>query len=281
MGRVEGKVALVTGAARGQGRSHAVRLAEEGADIIAIDICEQIESVPYGMGQMADLEETASMIEALDRRVVIQKADVRSEKQMIDTVKTGVAELGRLDIVAANAGIWSRGEFTELPEQTFRDVLEVLLMGPYYTCRAAVPQMLEQGDGGSIVITSSTAGERGLPFQAHYNMGKHGVIGLMRTLANEFAPNFIRANCVLPSSTNTPMISNEAIWKAFSPSIENPKKEDFGELFASMNALPVPWAEPVDISNAVVYLASDEARFVTGVNLPVDSGFLAKWGFMG
>jgi (+)-trans-carveol dehydrogenase len=278
VGRVEGKVAFITGAARGQGRAHAVRLAEEGADIIAVDICEQIDSVPYELATMEELEETAKMIEELDRRVVIQKADVRSEAQMLEAVQAGVGELGRLDIVLANAGIWNRGVFTEMSDQQFRDLIEVMLFGPYYACRAAIPQLVEQDEGGSIVITSSVAGERGFPYQAHYNMAKHGAIGLMRTIANEFGPQSIRANCVLPTSVETKMFDNPAVWGAFMPDVENPKLADFGDLFSSMHALPVPWVDPVDIANAVLWLASDESRYVTGVNLPVDAGFLAKYG---
>jgi SDR family mycofactocin-dependent oxidoreductase len=276
MGRLDGKVAFITGAARGQGRSHAVRMAEEGADIIAVDICEEIESVPYELGTMAELEETAALVEQLDRRIVIRKADVRSVEQLDAAVQAGVAELGRLDIVSANAGIWSAGLFTELSEQTYRDMIDVQMHGCYYTCRATVPHLIEQGEGGSIIITSSTAGLKGFPNQAHYNMAKHAVVGLMRTLANELAPHFIRVNSVHPSSTFTKMIDNPAIWAAFAPGVENPTEADFGHKFTEMNLLPVPWAQPVDISHAVVYLASDEARYVTGVTLPVDSGFMAK-----
>ena len=276
MGRLDGKVAFITGAARGQGRSHAVRMAEEGADIIAVDICEQIASVPYELGTMAELEETAAMVEKLDRRIVIRKADVRSQEDLDAAVKEGVAELGHLDIVCANAGIWSAGTFTELPDETYFDMINTQMHGTYRTCRATVPALLEQGNGGSIIITSSTAGLKGFPFQAHYNMAKHGVVGLMRTLANELAPHMIRANSVHPSSTFTKMIDNPAIWAAFAPGVENPTEKDFGHKFTEMNLLPVPWAEAVDISHAVVYLASDESRYVTGVTLPVDAGFMAK-----
>jgi (+)-trans-carveol dehydrogenase len=276
MGRLEGKVAFITGAARGQGRSHAVRMAQEGADIIGVDICEDIASVPYELGTMEELEETANQVEKLDRRMVIRKADVRRPEELEAAVKAGVAELGHLDIVSANAGIWSAGTFTELPDETYHDMIDTQMHGTYHTCRATVPQLLEQGTGGSIIITSSTAGLKGFPNQAHYNMAKHGVVGLMRTLANELAPHFIRCNSVHPSSTFTKMIDNPAIWAAFAPGVENPTEKDFGHLFTEMNLLPVPWAEAVDISNAVVYLASDEARYVTGVTLPVDSGFMAK-----
>ena len=276
MGRVEGKVALITGAARGQGRSHAVRLAEEGADIIALDICEQIASVPYELGTAGELEETARLVEKTGRRCFSRAADVRDLASLQQATDAGVAELGRLDIVCANAGVWSAAPFTEMPEQTYRDMIDVQMHGAYYTCRATVPRLVEQGQGGSIIITSSTAGLKGFPNQVHYNMAKHAQVGLMRTLANELAPHFIRANSIHPSSTFTKMIDNAAIHAAFAPGVENPTVADFGDKFTAMNLLPVPWAEAVDISHAVVYLASDESRYVTGVTLPVDSGFMAK-----
>lgn len=276
MGRLDGKVAFITGAARGQGRAHAVRMAEEGADIIAVDICEDIASVPYELGTMDELKETARLVEKLDRRIVIQQADVRSAEQMEAAVKAGTDELGRLDIVSANAGVWSAGTFSELSEQAYRDMIDVQMHGCFYTCRATVPYLVKQDEGGSIIITSSTAGLKGFPNQVHYNMAKHAVVGLMRTLANELAPNFIRVNSVHPSSTFTKMIDNPAIWEAFAPGVENPTEKDFGHIFTAMNLLPVPWVQPVDISNAVLFLASDEARYITGVTLPVDAGFMAK-----
>ena len=276
MGRLDNKVAFITGAARGQGRAHAIRMAEEGADIIGVDICEQIGSVPYELGTMAELEETASLVEKLDRRMVIAKADVRSLDQMQAAVDQGVAELGRLDIVSCNAGIWSAGLFTDMPEDVYRDMIDVQMHGPYYTCKATVPKLIEQGTGGSIIITSSVAGLKGFPNQVHYNMAKHAVVGLMRTLANELAPHMIRVNSVHPSSTFTKMIDNAAIHAAFAPGVENPKLEDFGDTFTAMNLLPIPWMQAVDISNAVLFLASDEARYITGVTLPVDAGFMAK-----
>lgn len=277
MGKLEGKVALVTGAARGQGRAHAIRLAEEGADVIAIDICEQIASVPYELSSEADLAETAKLVEDLDRRIITQKADVRSREQMKSAVAAGLAEFGRLDILVANAGIWSNAPFVDMTDEMFDDMIDVQMHGPYNICKAAVPHMIEQGTGGSIIITSSTAGMRGFPHQVHYNMGKHAVVGLMRSLANELAPHFIRVNSVHPSSTNTKMIQNEAIWAAFAPGVENPTVADFGDTFTAMNLLPIPWVEPRDIANAVAWLASDDARYVTGVTLPVDAGYLAKY----
>jgi SDR family mycofactocin-dependent oxidoreductase len=277
MGKLDGKVAVVTGAARGQGRSHAVRLAEEGADVIAIDICAQIDTVPYELSTEDDLAHTAKLVEELGRRVVAVKGDVRSRADMDIAVAAGIAELGRLDIVVANAGIWSNAPFVDMTDQMYHDMIDVQMHGPYNLCKAAVPYMIEQGSGGSVIIISSTAGMRGFPAQVHYNMGKHAVVGLMRTLANELAPHFIRANTIHPSSVDTKMIQNEAIWSAFAPGVENPTFADFGDTFTAMNLLPIPWMEPVDISHAVAWLASDESRYVTGVTLPVDAGYLAKY----
>jgi (+)-trans-carveol dehydrogenase len=277
MGKLDGKVALITGAGRGQGRAHAIRLAEEGADIIAVDICEPIASVPYDMASLADLQETAKLVEQQDRRAVARQADVRDRAALHAAVQDGLSEFGRLDIVVANAGIWSTASFVDMTDEMYTDMINVQLYGPYNTCKVTVPYLIEQGTGGSIIIVSSTAGMRGFPNQVHYNIAKHGVVGLMRSLANELAPHFIRANTVHPSSTNTRMIQNETIWSAFAPGVENPTAADFGDAFTAMNLLPIPWVEPVDISHAVAWLASDESRYVTGVTLPVDAGFLAKF----
>jgi SDR family mycofactocin-dependent oxidoreductase len=276
MGRLEGKVAFVTGAARGQGRSYAVRMAEEGADIIAVDVCQDIESVPYALGTWEELQETAALVEKLDRRIVIDRADVRSQQELKAAVDRGVSELGRLDIVSANAGIWSHAPFVDMSDEMYHDMIDVNQHGPYNTCKATVPQLIEQGQGGSIVITSSTAGRKGFPNHAHYVSSKHAVVGLMRTLANELAPHFIRVNTIHPSSVFTPMNQNPAMWELFAPGVENPTYEDFGATFTALNLIPVPWIEPVDVSNAVVFLASDESRYLTGVTLPVDAGFHEK-----
>ncbi|HEY0471303.1 MAG TPA: mycofactocin-coupled SDR family oxidoreductase [Kribbella sp.] len=275
MGRVEGKVAFVTGAARGQGRSHAIRLAEEGADIIAVDITGQIDSVPYAMATPDDLAQTVKEVEALDRRIIATKADVRDYGALKAAVDEGVAQLGRLDIVAANAGIVSYGVAEDLDEQVWQDMLDVNLTGVWHTAKATVPH-LRAGGGGSIILTSSAAGLKGYPGLAHYVSAKHGVVGLMRTLANELAPDMIRVNSVHPTSVNTEMIHNKATYELFAPDLENPTKDQLAERFQAMNALPIPWVEARDISNAVLFLASDEARYITGVTLPVDAGSLAK-----
>lgn len=276
MGRLQGKVAFITGAGRGQGRAHAIRMAEEGADVIAVDICEDIASVPYGLSAWEDLRETAAEVERRDRRCFVAKADVRDRDALAAAVGEGTAELGRLDAVVANAGIWSGAPFTELTDRAYHDMIDVHMHGAYNTCKATVPYLLQQGEGGSITIISSTAGLKGFLNQTHYNMAKHAVVGLMRSLANELAPSFIRANTIHPSSTLTPMITNSSIVELFLPDVENPTERDLGEKMKTLNLLPVPWAEPVDVSHAVVYLASDEARYLTGVCLPVDAGFMEK-----
>ena len=278
-GRVEGKVAFITGAARGQGRSHAVRLAQEGADIIAVDICEDIPSVTrfYAGATEADLAETVEQVEALDRRIVATKADVRDYDALKAALDDGVAQLGHVDIVSANAGIFIFGDQTHLvSDQDWKDVTDINQTGVWHTCKAVIPHLIEQGTGGSIVITSSTAGLKGTPNVAPYTASKHAVVGIMRTLALELAPHSIRVNTVHPTGVDTGMIQNEATYRLFLPDADHPTREDAAPIFATTNALPVPWVDPVDISNAVLFLASDESRYVTGLELKVDAGYTIK-----
>jgi SDR family mycofactocin-dependent oxidoreductase len=279
VGRVDGKVAFITGAARGQGRSHALRLAQEGADIIAVDIAEEIDSVKriYPGATEADLAETVKLVEALDRRIVARKADVRDFGALKAAFDEGVAELGRVDIVSANAGIFIFGEQAQdVSEQDWDDVIDINLKGVWHTVKAVVPTMIEQGTGGSIILTSSTAGIKGTPNVSQYTASKHGVVGLMKTFALELAPHSIRVNSVHPTGVATNMILNEATFKLFKPDAETVTQEEAAEIFRTTNALPIPWVEPVDISNAVLFLASDEARYITGVQLPVDAGYTIK-----
>jgi SDR family mycofactocin-dependent oxidoreductase len=276
VGRVEGKVAFITGAARGQGRSHAVRLAEEGADIVAIDLGSQIDSVGYPLGTAEELKETGALVEALDRRVVSALVDVRELGAVTDFLDGAVAEFGRLDIVCANAGIYSQGLLGELAEQTWRDMIDVNLTGVWNTCRASIPHLVRGGRGGSIIVTSSAVGLKPSANIGHYVAAKHGVIGLMRTLALELAPHFIRVNSVHPTGVDTPMIQNEALYELMAPDVAHPTRDDIAPVLQSLNALPVPWVEPRDVSNAVLFLASDEARFITGVTFPVDAGMSIK-----
>lgn len=273
MGRVQGKVAFITGAARGQGRSHAVRLAQEGADIIAIDVCGPVADLEYPAATPEDLQETVRQVKALDRRIVASEADVRDGAALKEIVDRGVAELGRLDIVAASAGIGSSPfPAHEIDPTDWQEMLDVNLSGAWNTVRAAVPHMIAGGRGGAIVITSSAAALKGYANIAHYVAAKHGLVGLTRTLAAELGPHEIRVTNIAPTQVATDMILNEATYRLFCPDKEAPTREDFAEVSQAMHMLPTPWAEPVDISNALLFLASDEARFITAVTLPVDAG---------
>lgn len=274
--RLAGQVALITGAARGQGRSHAVRLAQEGADIIALDLCADLEHVPYSLATAADLAETVALVEALGRRVVARIADVRDLASLRAAVDEGVATLGRLDIVCANAGVNKPAPMTEMDEAVWLEIVDIDLSGVWRTCRAAIPHLLAGRRGGAIVLTSSAAGLKAYANIAHYTAAKHGVNGLMKTLAQELAPHRIRVNTVNPTQVDTPMIMNPPMYKLFCPDLDDPGRDDFAPVSEAMNALPIPWVDARDVSNAVVFLASDEARYITGVALPVDAGVLIK-----
>ena len=275
-GKLEGKVAFITGAARGQGRSHAVRLAQEGADIIAVDICRQIDTVPFPIATPQDLDQTVKEVKALDQRIVATQADVRDYDALKRALDDGVTQLGRLDIVAANAGIYSFGRMEEMDETTWQDVIDTDLTGVWHTAKAAIPHLRAGGRGGSMILTSSVVGLKGSQNIGHYVAAKHGVVGLMRTLALELAPDFIRVNSIHPTTVDTPMVMNSATYRLFRPDLENPTADDMAEASRAVNALPIPWVEPADISSAVLFLASDEARYVTGVTFPVDAGFTVK-----
>jgi SDR family mycofactocin-dependent oxidoreductase len=275
-GRLEGKVAFITGAARNQGRSHAVRLAQEGADIIAVDLAGPVASIGmYPPATEDDLAETVRLVEALDRRIVATKADVRDTAALRAAVDDGVAQLGRLDIVLGNAGVFEIQPSLELSDGAWQEMIDINLTGVWNTCKVALPHLIE-GGGGAIVLTSSTAGLKGTPNTIHYTAAKHGVVGIMRTLANEFGKQSIRVNTVHPTGVDTVMIQNEKTWGLFSPDDPEPSREKFAELFETLHPLPVPYVDPVDISNAILFLVSDEARYITGVTLPVDAGYTVK-----
>ncbi len=269
MSTLQGKVAFITGAARGQGRAEAVRLAAEGADIIAVDICEQIASVPYPLATAEDLAETVKLVEDAGARIVAKQADVRDQPRLAAALQAGVDEFGRVDIVIANAGI--------APMQSavdgWRDVIDVNLTGVHNTVEVAKPRLIDQGDGGAIVLTSSVAGLIGVgsddPGALGYVAAKHGIVGLMRIYANLLAPHSIRVNSVHPAGVDTPMINNEAT-RQWLGSIADKTPQEMG------NALPVQVLQPEDIANAVAWLVSDQARYVTGVALPVDAGSVNK-----
>lgn len=276
-GRVAGKVAFVTGAARGQGRSHAVRLAEEGADIIAVDICRPIENTPEPHSTPDDLAQTADMIKALDRRVVTAPVDVCDFDGLAAAVGGGVEQLGRLDIVVANAGIGTPGAMLEeMDEPKWQQMIDVNLTGVWKSVKAAVPHLKAGGRGGSVILTSSVGGLKAYPRVGHYVSAKHAVVGLMRTFAVELGQFSIRVNSVHPTHVGTDMLLNESTYRTFRPDLNNPGPDDIRPICQMFHTLPIPWVEAADVSNAVLYLASDEARYVTGVPLPIDAGSCLK-----
>jgi SDR family mycofactocin-dependent oxidoreductase len=271
-GKLAGKVAFITGAARGQGRSHAVRLAEEGADIIAIDVPKHIAGLPYEPATAEDLAETVRQVEALDRRIVAAEADVRDLAALQDAVKKGVAELGRLDIVLANAGISAPAPTLDMSEEHWQTMIDINLTGVWKSLKASVPHITAGGRGGSIVITSSLAAIIVQPNIAHYSAAKGGLIQLSKVLAKELAPQGIRVNTVHPGTVLTPMVLNEPSYRLFRPDLEHPTQEDFEAVARSMTGLPTSAIDPVDMSNAIVYLVSDDGRYVTGTTHVVSAG---------
>ena len=275
--RLQGRVAFITGAARGQGRRHAVRLAEEGADIIALDIAGPVSAQGAPAATPEDLAETVRLVEALDRRIMAGQADVRDPKAVTALVDDGVAQLGRLDVVVANAGIQGNpGPAASTADADWQSVIDTNLSGVFYTVKAAVPHIIAGGRGGVIVITSSSIALRAVPNMAAYGSAKAGLVGLMRTLALELAEHSIRVNSIHPTAVATPMLLNPVNYRLFRPDLENPALQDVEPVYRTLNVLPVPYVEPDDISNAVLFLASDEARYVTGVALPIDAGYAIK-----
>jgi SDR family mycofactocin-dependent oxidoreductase len=280
-GRLEGKVAFITGAARGQGRSHAVRMAREGADIIAVDICKQIDSNPYPLATEEDLAETRRLVEELDRRIVTQVADVRERSELRAAVEAGITELGRLDIVAANAGIMPMAMGDPDPYD-FVDATDVDLLGVMNAVAVSLPHLREFA---SIIITGSTAGlmpgaadspVTG-PGGAGYSWSKRILVSYGEQMALHLAPKFIRVNVIHPTNCNTHLLQNDAIYRMFRPDLESPTRQDAEPAFNVFQAMPIPYVEPVDISNLVLFLASDEARYITGQQIRVDAGSLLKF----
>ncbi|MFI5041613.1 MAG: mycofactocin-coupled SDR family oxidoreductase [Acidimicrobiales bacterium] len=270
MGRLDGKVAFITGAARGQGRAHAVRLASEGADIIAVDICHGFDSVKLDPSTPADLDDTAALVEKEGRRIVARQADVRDLGALQAVLDEGVRELGRLDVVVANAGVITCGWSWELSAAQWQEVVDVNLTGVFHTAKVAIPTMIRQGQGGSIIMTSSTAGLYGQPFTASYTASKHGVVGLARCMANELAEHSIRVNTIHPTGVQTHMYTDVPDLMAL---IET-RAETLGPVF--MNSLPVEAMEPEDVAAVVAFLASDDSKYITGAQIPVDAGKLTR-----
>jgi (+)-trans-carveol dehydrogenase len=272
MGRLEGKVALVTGAGRGQGRSHAQHLAREGADIIALDIAAPVATVPYPMATPEDLKETVRLVEAENRCIVSAAIDTRDLAAMQTFLADAVAELGRLDVVCANAGVLSLGSVLDLTEQQWQETIDVNLTGTWKTIKAAVPHMIAAGHGGSVIITSSVASELAYLASGHYTAAKLGLVGLARVLAKEVAEHDIRVNTVHPTNVISGMTDNETVVRRYRPDLENPTFDDLLEAAAVKHPLKVGAMEPAEVSRTVVYLASDDSRYVTGSKIVVDAG---------
>ncbi|MDG5482666.1 mycofactocin-coupled SDR family oxidoreductase [Mycolicibacterium gadium] len=265
MSGLDGKVVVVTGAGRGTGRVHCQRFADEGADVIALDAAEVA----------GDLDDTAREVRDRGRRCVAAMVDVRDADAMSAAIDAAVGELGRLDVVVANAGVHTAGAPTwELSDETWQNTLDINLTGVFHTVKSAVPHI--GGGGGSVVIISSTNGLRGTPNSAHYTASKHALVGLARTLANELGSQRIRVNTVHPGAVGTAMVLNDATFRRLCPDVPNPTAADAAEVLKARNLLPVGWVEPVDIANAVVFLASDEARYITGTQLVIDAGLTQK-----
>ncbi|MFZ1490365.1 MAG: mycofactocin-coupled SDR family oxidoreductase [Ilumatobacteraceae bacterium] len=278
-GRVDGKVALITGAARGQGRAHAVRLASEGADIVAIDICKQIESNPYPLATPEDLAETARMVESTGRACVAVEADVRERPALVAAAQQGIDRLGRLDIVVANAGILPTG--AGKGAGAFLDAIDVDLVGVMNTVAVALPHL---PDGASVVITGSTAGmmpgttdNPALgPGGAGYNFAKKMLLPYVEALALQLAPRFIRVNGVHPTNTNTHLLHHDDLYRVFRPDLESPTRADAEPAFVYFQAMPIPYIEPEDMADLVLFLASEESKYITGHHIRVDAGSLLK-----
>jgi (+)-trans-carveol dehydrogenase len=276
--RFDGKVVFITGLGRGQGRRHAIDFAREGANIVGLDVLEDIASSNQPASTRADLDETIRLVEEAGGKIVALKGDVRDFDAVQQTVAAGVEAFGRLDAVVGNAGI-TPGDlrpFWELGEESWRETVDVNLTGLFHTVKAAAPAMIEAGNGGSMVLTGSISGGKGWANMAHYCSTKFGLIGLMRVMAIELAPHGIRANVVSPTNVDTRMFMNPVIKKLFAPHLDNPGRDEWREIAKHMHLLDIGWVQTEDISAAVRWISSDEARYVTGTTLPVDGGALAK-----
>jgi (+)-trans-carveol dehydrogenase len=274
--RFEGQVVLVSGVARGQGRNHAVRFAAEGAQIVGFDLCQDLEHAPYPLATEEDLAETVRLVEQAGGAMHAEVADVRDWDAVKRVAKAGLERFGRIDVVLANAGTYAPMPVQFVAPDSWNETIDVNLTGVFHTVKAGIRSMVERNEGGAVVITSSTAGLKGFYGAPAYNAAKHGVVGLMRSLALELAPNQIRVNSVHPTSVGTPMILNDVFPKLVRMDLPDPGVDDAAEFLRTMQPMDVPWIDPDDVSNVVLFLASDEARYVTGTTLPVDAGALQK-----
>lgn len=279
MGRVDGKVVLVTGAARGQGRAHAVRLAEEGADIVAFDVCAKIPGTTYDGASEQELTETVEMIERLDRRVLAQVGDVRSPEDVRKVVHDGIQSFGHIDALVGNAGVTLLGRAWEITQADWATQIEINLTGNWRLAKEIIPHMIEAGNGGSIIFTTSGATARGSGNLAHYAASKQGLQGLCRELAVELGPYGIRANTLQPTAVNTLMIDHQAAWELFTPGMPDAslqeRRQGMIDILTQLNILNTPWVEPEDLANGVLFLVSDESKMMTGSALVIDAGFSA------
>lgn len=275
MGRLSGKVALITGGARGQGRSHAVTFAREGADIVTCDLVSQVATVPYPMSVPDDLNETVKLVEEQDRRCVAMQADVRDTAQLRAVVERGIAEFGKIDILVANAGIVAPVPLLDITDDDWSDMIDIDLTGVFKSIRAVAPHMIERRSG-RIIATASIVGRIGASGLSHYAAAKWGVIGLVKSAALEFGPYGVTVNAVCPTNVDTPMIQNPAMYALFAPGVQNPTRDDVTPGFTSLNALPIPWVQVQDISEGMLYLAAESGRYVTGETLTIAAGWNAN-----
>jgi SDR family mycofactocin-dependent oxidoreductase len=279
MGRLDEKVALITGAARGQGRSHAIRLAQEGAAIVGVDICESIATMKYPLASQEDLDQTAKEVEALGGRVMARKGDVRDRGRLEEIVDEAISEFGRLDVVVANAGICPAYDVSLA--RAFVDAVDVDLVGTMNTVAVSLPHLKE---GASVIVTGSTAGMikgttenmQGSTGGVGYSWAKQVIVRYVEVLALQLAPHMIRLNAVHPTNVDTALLHNDEIYRAFRPDLENPTREDAMLSFPAMQAMPIPFVDPTDVSALVAFLASDESRYITGLNIRLDAGAMLK-----
>lgn len=276
MGQLDGQVAFLTGLARGQGRSHALTLANEGADIIGLDLCGEIDSTTYPGSTPADLEETERLIKETGRRAVLSQADVRDYGQVAAAFARGLQQLGRVDIVVPNAGICAGGKTWEIATDAWREMVDINLTGAWHAVKASVPTLISQGQGGSVVFIGSTEALKGAENMSSYAASKHAITGLMTCLARELGQYNIRVNSVNPTCVDTNMIQNPYVWGLFQPDNSNPTRESVEDAFTSTHILPVPWMEPVDVSRSILYLVGESGRYVTASTLTIDAGFIVK-----
>jgi SDR family mycofactocin-dependent oxidoreductase len=276
MGQLEGQVAFITGVARGQGRSHALTLAREGANIIGLDLCAKPSSTVYDGATEEDLQETVRLVKETGVDIVAEVGDTRDYEQVKSVFDRGVEQFGRVDIVLPNAGICSGAKTWEITPDAWREMVEINLNGVFHTVKAAVPTMISQGGGGSIVFTGSTEALKGGENISSYSASKHGVTGLMTSLARELGQYNIRVNSVNPTCVDTHMINNDFVYGLFRPDLDKPTRDDVIDSFTGTHILPVPWIQPQDVSNAILHLVTEAGRYVTATTMVIDAGFIVK-----